>query len=153
MGTFLSLCESQFTRICGLRVLLKLDVSQLPIQLSPPSWCLLQSQKLRGEREDSPFSATHHRNPKPRCGPSPSQPTPNFAPQEMPSLCPVSGHLPTPGFEVGGVPKMPNYNLQSPPAPGGRDFLVQPHLSRFSLHSCVFLPGEAASQHTLAITP
>ena len=79
------------------------------------------SQNLGGGREDSPFSATHHRNPKPGCGLSPSQPTPNFAPQEMPSPRPVSMLLPTPSFEVGeegGVPKVPNYNSQSPPGPG-----------------------------------
>lgn len=106
-----------------------------------------------GEREDSPFSTTHHRNPKPRCGPSPSQPTPNFAPQEMPSSHPVSVHLPTSGFEVGwgwGGPKSAKLQLPESSWPQeGRDFLVQPHLSRFSLHSCVFSPrSEAASQYT-----
>ena len=98
------------------------------------------SQNLGGGREDSPFSATHHRNPKPGCGLSPSQPTPNLAPQEMPSPRPVSMLLPTPSFEVGegGSPKSAKLQLPEPSWPQeGRDFLVQPHLSRVSLHSWV----------------
>lgn len=124
-----SLGESQITRICGLRVLLKLDVSQLPIQLSPPSWCLLSIPEIKWGREKTVlFSATHHRNPKPRCGPSPSQPTPNFAPQEMPSLCPVSGHLPTPGFEV-EVQKCQTTTPRVLLAPGGRTSWFSPTLA------------------------
>ena len=109
-----------------------------------------------GEREDSPFSATHHRNPKPRCGPSPSEPTPNFAPQGMPSPRPVSVHLPTWGFEVGGgVPKVPNYNSQSPPGPrrGGTSWF-SPNLADSPCIPVSSLPGQRlpASTHP-AITP
>lgn len=50
----------------------------------------------------------------------------------------------------GGGPKSAKLQLPESSWPQeGRDFLVQPHLSRFSLHSCVFSPrSEAASQYT-----
>lgn len=93
-----------------------------------------------GEREDSPFSATHHRNPKPRCGASP---LPILHPRKCPAYAQCQGIYPHQALRWGGVPKMPNYNSQSPPGPGrGGTSWFSPTLADSPCIPVSSLPGE-----------
>lgn len=136
---------------------MKLDVSQLPIQLSPPSWCLLSIPEIKWGREKTVlFLPLITETPNPDVAPALASPLPILHPRKCPAYAQCQGIYPHPALRWGGgVPKMPNYNSQSPPGPrrGGTSWF-SPTLADSPCIPVSSLPGERlpASTHP-AITP